>query len=48
MREAAKKKVHSIFDEIENDRMYCLDDWHTARRIPFFGKFIGDDEEGAE
>ncbi len=47
MREAAqeRKRSKSIFDEIENDRNYCLDDWHTARRTPFFGKFNRDDEE---
>ena len=47
-REAAKKKKasRSIFDDIEKDAAYCLDDWHTARRVPFFGKFRRDDEEG--
>lgn len=47
MREAAKKRAgdKSIFDEIENDRLYCLDDWRTASRIPLFGKFPRDDEE---
>ncbi len=44
MRESAQKRKRSksIFDEIEKDREYCLDDWRTARRAPFFGKFPGD------